>query len=123
MTFKSNLAGDIDKIFLNTDEFADTITYTPDGGGSKQIKAIVDGLDIIQSDVATRENETDTIRITINSDPTLGIASPGYGDTAIVKSLTYKLNSVLDRTANTFLLEFVIIKKTQALALNIKAQR
>jgi len=123
MTFKSDLSKDVDEIFLNNDEFSEDITYTPDGGSDKTIKAIVDGIDKIQSDVATRENETDTIRITINSDTTLGIASPGYGDTVIINSLTFNYNGMLDRTANTFLLEFVIIKQTQALALNIKAQR
>ena len=41
MAFKSDLAQDAAKIFLNSDEFAAEITYTPKGGAAKVIKALV----------------------------------------------------------------------------------
>lgn len=41
MAFKENLAQDAAKTFLNSNEFAEDITYTPKGGTAKTIKAIV----------------------------------------------------------------------------------
>lgn len=41
MTFKTKLDTDVANKFLNTDEFAELITYTPYGGVEKSIKAIV----------------------------------------------------------------------------------
>jgi len=123
MTFKTDLAKDMDEIFLENDEFSEDITYTPKGGSGKIIKAIVDEIDKIQSDVQGRENETETLRITINSDATLGIASPGYGDIILVNALTFKYNGRIEKTANSFLLEFVIITQTQAFGPNTKFQR
>lgn len=41
MAFKSDLAQDAVKTFLNLDEFAEEITYTPKDGVAKVIKAVV----------------------------------------------------------------------------------
>ena len=41
MAFKDNLAQDVAETFLNSDEFAEEITYTPKGGAAKVIKALV----------------------------------------------------------------------------------
>ena len=39
MAFKDNLLKDLD-VFLNTDEFAETVVYTDESGNSKEIPAI-----------------------------------------------------------------------------------
>lgn len=41
MTLKTQLSIDTVKIYLNSDEFAESITYTPEGGGPKSIKAVI----------------------------------------------------------------------------------
>ena len=41
MSFKDQLSQDSINTFLNTDEFAEEITYTPSGGPPKTIKAVV----------------------------------------------------------------------------------
>lgn len=41
MTLKGQLAQDGHGVFLNTDEFAEKITYTVEGSGSRVIRAIV----------------------------------------------------------------------------------
>ena len=41
MTLKSKLPEDAKAAFLNGDEFAESITYTPNGGSPKVIKALV----------------------------------------------------------------------------------
>jgi len=42
VTLRDNLRTDVPSIFLNSDEFAETITYFLAGGGRRSIKAIVD---------------------------------------------------------------------------------
>lgn len=41
MTLKSKLPEDAKTAFLNSDEFAESVTYTPNGGSPKVIKALV----------------------------------------------------------------------------------
>lgn len=41
MTLKSRIADDAKDVFLNTSEFAETVTYTPSGGIAQQIPAVV----------------------------------------------------------------------------------
>lgn len=41
MTLKSQLPEDARRAFLNNDEFGELVTYTPNGGSPKIIKAIV----------------------------------------------------------------------------------
>jgi len=41
MTLKGQMAQDGHGVFLNTDEFAEEITYTAEGVGSRVIRAIV----------------------------------------------------------------------------------
>lgn len=41
MTLKSQLPGDAKAAFLNSDEFSELVTYTPNGGSPKIIKAVV----------------------------------------------------------------------------------
>jgi len=42
MTFRDNVKSDMTTVFLNVDEYAETITYYLAGGGSRSILAIVD---------------------------------------------------------------------------------
>lgn len=41
MTFKEQLASDTKSAFLNTGEFAESVTYTPKGGTAKVINAVI----------------------------------------------------------------------------------
>jgi hypothetical protein len=41
MSFKDQLSQDSINTFLNTDEFAEEITYTPSGGAPKAVRAVV----------------------------------------------------------------------------------
>jgi hypothetical protein len=42
MTFKTQLASDLASVFFNTDEFAESVTYTRDGYFPETVKAIID---------------------------------------------------------------------------------
>lgn len=41
MSFKGNVASDVEKVILNKDEFAEDVVYTPKGGSPKTIRAII----------------------------------------------------------------------------------
>ena len=94
MSFKDNLATDVDKVFLNLDEFGENITYTPSGGDPKTIKAIVN------RDAFEPEFQEDGRMyrregvIFISTDSEKGIASPGYKDTVTFNSETWAIVSI-----------------------------
>jgi len=80
MSFKDNLATDANNVFLNTNEFAEDITYTPKGGSPKSIKAI-----IVRSRLDTGGEDAGRIlrkqaEIYIANDATIGVDSIDKGD-------------------------------------------
>ena len=83
MTLKSQFPEDAKDAFLNSDEFAESITYTPNGGSPKVIKALVvrerlqaDGPD--QGRVLNRQAE-----IYIANDATEGVTSVDKGNDTV----------------------------------------
>lgn len=59
MTFKAQLLADLDDVFLNPDDFASAITYTPMGGAPTTIYGIFDAdysaFSPFDGDIATSE--------------------------------------------------------------------
>lgn len=58
MTLKANMAADLTALFLNTDEFADTGTYTPNGAATGFAVTLVPG-DVDESFLPTPSGEAD----------------------------------------------------------------
>jgi len=79
MAFKDNLAQDAAKIFLNSDEFAEEITYTPKGGAAKVIKALVNRKRIDPAYEDAGRILLNQFEIFIANDETFGIASINKG--------------------------------------------
>jgi hypothetical protein len=42
MTFKQDLLDDLDEVFFDTDDFADTATWTPTGGAAVSVNGLFD---------------------------------------------------------------------------------
>lgn len=79
MTFKSQLDDDAVNVFLNSDEFAESITYTPSGGSPKTIKAVV-SRERVDPDSQARGNVLiNQAEIHIAKDSTYGVASVSKG--------------------------------------------
>src|SRR3989338_1491513 len=83
MTFKTQHSEDGKNLFLNTDEFAESITYTPNGGSPKAVKALVvrerlqaDGPD--QGRVLNRQAE-----VYVANDATEGVISVDKGNDTV----------------------------------------
>ena len=75
MSFKDQLPQDAVNTFLNEDEFAEEITYTPSGGAPKVIKAVIvrEGLEPSSENVSrSLRNQAE---IYIANDETNGIAA------------------------------------------------
>ncbi len=80
MAFKDNLAQDAAKTFLNSDEFAEEITYTPKGGIAKVIKALVNRKRIDPAYEDAGRVLLNQFEIFIANDETSGVASINKGE-------------------------------------------
>lgn len=58
MTLKTDMAADLSDVFLNTDEFADTATYTPNGASTTFSATLVPG-DVEESMLPAPSGEAD----------------------------------------------------------------
>jgi hypothetical protein len=83
MTLKAKIQDDAKVAFLNNDEFAESITYTPNGGSPKAVKALVvrerlqaDGPD--QGRVLNRQAE-----VYVANDATEGVISVDKGNDTV----------------------------------------
>ena len=75
MTFKTGLDTDMEGVFLNTDEFAEDVVYTPRAGAARTIPAIVD-----RDQIKTRPEDQGrvahkTAEIIIHNDAANGVTS------------------------------------------------
>ena len=84
MSFKDNLKRDALNSFLNVDEFAEAISYTPKGGTQKTIKAIVNRKRLNPASEDTGRILQNTIEIFITNDLTYGLASINKGGDPIL---------------------------------------
>jgi hypothetical protein len=88
MTFAQMLATDLDAVYFNVSEFAQTITYN-----TAQIRAVVtygEDLTVIRtggSDAIAAEC-TITVRVA-------DVASPAYRDTAVIAGVTYMVERII----------------------------
>lgn len=88
MTFKTQLTTDL-AVFFNTDEFAESVTYTPSGGTAKVINAIVTYGEGEEYKGADAYNIEATMEIQANA--TNGIATVGVGDSITIGTDTWKV--------------------------------
>lgn len=75
MTLKQQIKLDAVRTFLNTNEFAEWIKYTPYGGSVKSIKAIVNRKQLDASGEDTGRMLGNMLEIMIANDPTHGVMS------------------------------------------------
>ncbi len=79
MTFKDRIKSDVVNIFLNENEFAEEITYTPKGGSAKTIKAIVDRKVLNPAAETANRIFIDEVDIPIATDATYGVVTVNRG--------------------------------------------
>ena len=85
MTFKSQLTSDL-SIFYNSDEFAETVSYTPVGGAARDITAIVTRQGSRQEPYI-RGEFTALAEIEVKKSE---VTNPQHGDTYVFDSQTWE---------------------------------
>jgi len=83
MSFKSQLAQDAVKAFLDGFAFAEDITYTPKGSAPKQIKAVIIRKRIDPAYEDTGRTLINQAEIFIANDAAVGVASINKGGDAV----------------------------------------
>ncbi len=75
MTFKQQLKNDALNTFLNFNEFAESVVYTPKGGTAKTIKAVVERQRLNPADETSNRVLINQVQIFIAKDATYGVGS------------------------------------------------
>lgn len=89
MTLKTQITSDL-STFFNTDEFAETVSYTPVGGAAVDITAIVTRDNPFQEPYV-RGEETATCEIEVMASE---VADPQYGDLFTFNSETWEFDPI-----------------------------
>lgn len=80
MTLREQMDADVSNVFLNTDEHAEDVTYTPKGGAARTIAVIIDE----DSQFIPTQNDartSDMASVFCRRDGSTGIVNPQLGDT------------------------------------------
>ena len=92
MTLAEQMESAALEIFLQTDEMAESISYTPAGGSARTIPAIVErGEDTDQHENDRGLMVTKTATLHISDDATQGVPSPTVEDTLEIDGIMYRV--------------------------------
>ena len=80
MSFQSQLAADVDAVFLNTDEHGEEALYTAVGEPPRSINVVVDRGSRDRQDMAHHQVDAETILVQASRDTTAGMPNPQTGD-------------------------------------------
>ena len=106
MTLKSDIQSDFDNVILNTDEMAESITYTPDGGSGVVIKGIPSNWRQATRFVENQGKVTvHTVQMAISKSSTVGIASPKKDETVLFDSKTWTVLGIDSESVHRAVLE------------------
>lgn len=97
MTLKDSIKADVSSVFLNADEFAESVVYKPRSGGARTIKAIVDRDPPAIYDAAGNV-VLPAFRLTVRNSCTLGISSKELDTGGDAVELVRKLNEAIPAT-------------------------
>ena len=87
MTLKTQMTADL-AAFFNSDEFAETVTYTPAGGEATSITGIITKDQFFQEPYVRGENMAGC-EIAVKASE---VAAPQHGDTFVIGSDTWDLD-------------------------------
>lgn len=112
MTLAQQILDDADVVFLAMDDFALTVTYTTLAGVSKSIKAVFRPHEELLSRPFDDGQWMDrTAMLYINTDATLGIASPAEGDQVTVDNAVWRVEGGAARSGG--LHRLTIVRRTR----------
>ena len=82
MSLAAQIAADVSAVFLNADDFAETITYyrKTEPGKPRQVQAVVDRASLKDESQQYRTETRGLLVVQCSTDPTDGISDPQVGD-------------------------------------------
>lgn len=96
MTLRTQMQADVSAVFLNTDEHAETVSYTPSGGSARNIPAVIE--DEMSADIRFGEDGKGipkSATLYVDIDDTVGVDDPTVdADTFTFRSTVWKLKEV-----------------------------
>ncbi len=92
-SFKDQLAADLESVFYNDDDFAESISYTPHGGTAKTIKALITYGEGDEAGQEWRVPDTYGVNATIQvmASGTYGLATVTNQDTLLIGERTWNV--------------------------------
>lgn len=97
MTLKSMITADVSKVFLNTDDFAESATYTPKDGSERSIAIVVTDRSVNRENpVGVRVNEQ-VLKTFCKLSTTEGIDNPREHDQLEFDGLKWRYRAVVSR--------------------------
>lgn len=100
MTFKDQMIDDMKNVFLNQDEFAEDIVYTPYGENARTIKALVIRERLQPDDLSDGRVLSRQYEIYIANDPTEGVTAINKGKDIISLRKFEEANYLQDAFGN-----------------------
>jgi len=119
MTLKEQMSADVSAVFLNTNEFAQAVTYTPSGGGGSSINAVFDE----SADPSYEEDGKIKIRRGTLVISIADVSAPAHGDAVTVSSEAWEVLSITWKDAYMASLELRRIETIERSAPTHRIQR
>jgi hypothetical protein len=79
VTLREQITADVSSVFLNDEDFAETLIYKPACGGSRTITGVVDE-DGTYPELANEKDSIEFLSVFVSRDATNGIDNPQLGD-------------------------------------------
>jgi len=114
VTLAALMQADVEAVLLNTDEHAESVTYTPKDGTPRTISIVIlpdqGGLRQEANHLIDRR----MIRIFASTDGTSGINSPANGDTITRGGVVYSVEDIEPEVAGGRMMTFVSVTHIQS---------
>jgi len=124
MTFKALMAADVSAVFLNADEFAEEITWTPAGGSARTITAVVDRQDVREEDQQDGRVLARRASIHASADAAAGVGTtPGMRDIATFDSLAWAVDSISGPAEGIFRIDLIWLDVTRKSQRELRPRR
>jgi multidrug efflux pump subunit AcrB len=100
MTFKDQMTNDMGNVFLNSDEFAEDIIYTPYNDNAKNIKAVIERERLQPDGLDNGQRLSRQAEIYISNDPVTGITEVTKGQDVVLMQKFEEVNYLQDTNGN-----------------------
>lgn len=114
MTLASQIISDVTDVFLNSDEFAESVSYTPFGSSAKSINAVVEYEETVESSPQIDgRGRVKRARMYISTDATDGVATPTNKDTVEINSADWNVVGSPESDAGMWVLSIERFESTE----------